>query len=182
MLQSGGLLAAAILRSAYQQLHPGLYRYNSGPEMDAVFAELNERLSRDQTLGEAFLNFSQFAAKVRCGHTQANPFNQPKLVVDALFKSPTRLPFYFEWLDETMIVTRDFTPSHQLPVGTEVASINGTDVSEILARLLSITRADGANNGKRIAQLAVTGDSEFETFDLYNPYSFLPVPAGIRSM
>ncbi len=174
LLKSNGLLAdAAVLRHAYENLHPGLYRYNSKEQMDAHFTALNLQLDHDQTLREAFLAFSEFAAAIRCGHTYANPFNQPKSVVEALFKSPARLPFYFDWLDKRMIVTRDFTPDHVLPPGTEVTRIDGAPASTVLTRLLTIARADGANDTKRIAQLAVNGDSEYETFDLYYPMFFL---------
>jgi len=162
----------AILHSAYEQLHPGLYRYNTKPEMDRNFAELARQLNHDQSLQDAFLAFSEFAAKVRCGHTQANPFNQSKLVVETLFKTPTRLPFYFEWLDGRMIVTEDFTAEHVLPAGTELTKINGVPTSAILERLLTVARADGANDAKRVAQLAVNGDSIYETFDLYFPMFF----------
>lgn len=172
-LRSSDLQAdAVILRSAYEKLHPGLYRYNSKEQMDAAFGVLDKQLDHDQTLQEAFLAFSEFAAKVRCGHTQANPFNQPGAIVDALFKSSTRLPFYFEWLDRRMIVTRDFTPNHNLPPGTEVIRISGVPTETVLNRLLPITRADGSNDSKRIAQLGVNGDSEYETFDLYYPMFF----------
>ena len=54
----------AILRSAYEQLHPGLYRYNSKAQMDADFGVLHHQLDHDQTLQDAFLAFSEFAAKV----------------------------------------------------------------------------------------------------------------------
>ncbi len=173
LLKSSDLRAdAAILRSAYEQLHPGLYRYNSQIQMGRNFAELNDQLDHDQNLQDAFLAFSKFAAKVRCGHTQANPFNQSNSVIDQLFKGKTRLPFYFVWLDGHMIVTRDFTPAHVLPPGTEVTTINNVPASAILQRLLTITRADGANNSKRIAQLAVNGGSNYETFDLYYPMFF----------
>lgn len=65
---------AAILRSAFEQLHPGLYRYNTKAEMDEAFVTLSRQLDHDQTLQDAFLAISEFAAKVRCGHTQANLF------------------------------------------------------------------------------------------------------------
>lgn len=173
VLRSSDLQAdAGILRSAYEKLHPGLYRYNSKTEMDEAFAALNAHLNHDQTLQDAFLAFSEFAAKVRCGHTQANPFNQSKSVVETLFKSPTRLPFYFEWINRQMLVTQDFTADHALPAGTEVTQINGVPAVTVLSKLLSIARADGANDRKRIAQLAVNGDSEYETFDIYYPMFF----------
>lgn len=173
ILRSADLQAdVAILREAYEGLHPGLYRYNTKAQMDAAFAELNDGLNHDETLQEAFLAFSEFAAKVRCGHTHANPFNQSKQVTQELFRGPTRLPFYFEWLDRRMIVTKDFSEQHMFPAGTQIITINAISTETILAKLMTIARADGANNSKRIAQLAVTGDSEYEAFDIYYPMFF----------
>lgn len=163
---------AALLRRAYVNLHPGLYRYNSVAEVNAAFAALDQRLSHNQTLQEAFLAFSEFTAKVRCGHTQANPFNQSDGLADALLKSPTRVPFYFQWLNRRMIVTQDFTPEHSLPAGSEIVAINGVASQTILAKLMTVARADGENDSKRIAQLEVTGDNEYETFDIYFPMFF----------
>lgn len=162
----------AILRHAYEDLHPGLYRYNSKAQMDADFATLGHTLDHDQSLQDAFLAFSEFAAKVRCGHTQANPFNQSKGVSHAIFQGRNRLPFYFQWLNRHMIVTKDFSDTHAFPAGTEIMSVNGVPAERILTRLMTIARADGANDSKRVAQLAVTGDSEYETFDLYYPIFF----------
>jgi hypothetical protein len=163
---------ATVLREAYEELHPGLYRYNTKAQMDAAFADLDRELDHDQTLQDAFLAFSEFAAKVRCGHTQANPFNQSKQAIQVLFKSTTRVPFYFVWVDRHMVTTQDFSESRAFARGTEIVSINGVPTQTILARLMTIARADGANDSKRVAQLAVTGDSEYETFDLFYPMFF----------
>lgn len=162
----------SILRSAYEALHPGLYRYNSKVDMEKAFATLSHRLDHDENLQDAFLAFSEFAATVRCGHTQANPFNQSKELVQALLKSPTRVPFYFVWLDHHMIVTKDFSSTRAFPAGTEIVSINGVSTQLILSKLMTVARADGGNDSKRIAQLAVTGDNDYETFDLYYPMFF----------
>lgn len=163
---------ARVLREAYEALHPGLYRYLTKADEDAAFAALNSKLDHDQSLQDAFVAFSEFAAKVRCGHTQANPFNQSKQTIDTLFKGANRVPFYFEWIDGRMVVTEDFSVLHVFPRGTEILSINEVPVSAILARLMTIARADGANDSKRVAQLGVAGDSEYETFDLYYPMFF----------
>lgn len=162
----------SVLKNAYETLHPGLYRYNSKAEIDGAFEELDHRFDHDQGVAEAFLAFSQFAAKVRCGHTQANPFNQSKALVQTLFTSSSRVPFYFVWLDRRMIVTKDFSPDHLFPAGTEIISINGVPTRRILSTLMTVARADGGNDSKRIAQLAVTGDSKYETFDIYYPLFF----------
>ncbi len=163
---------AVILRKAYEALHPGLYRYSSKAEMDTKFDALQKSLSRDQSLADAYLAFSVFAAQVKCGHTYPNFFNQKKAVAAALFQGQNRVPFYFRWLHQKIVVTRDFTLDHKLPRGTRVLSINGTPVRAILDRLMTIARADGSNDAKRVAYLEVTGDSIYEAFDVYFPMFF----------
>jgi C-terminal processing protease CtpA/Prc len=175
-LESG----VAVLRKAYEALHPGLYRYNTKTEMDAHFAALESKLSHDLSLQDAYLAFSIFAAQVRCGHTYPNFFNQRKAVAAALFQGQNRVPFYFRWLDRRMVVTKDFTPDHLLPRGTRVFSINGAPVEAILAQLITIARADGSNDAKRVGYLEVTGDSIFEAFDVYFPMFFPQKSAALE--
>ena len=174
-IQSADLqLDAEILRKAFEQLHPGLYRYNTKAEMDAKFEALQRDLSHDQSLNEAYLAFSVFAAQVKCGHTYPNFFNQKETIATALFHGQNRVPFYFRWLHQRMVVTSDFTPDHRIPRGTEVLSINGTPVQAMLQRLMTSARADGSNDGERIAYLEVTGDSIYQAFDVYFPMFFPP--------
>jgi hypothetical protein len=163
---------ATVLRKAYEELHPGLYRYSTKAEMDAKFEALQKNLSHDLSLQDAYLVFSQFAAQVKCGHTYPNFFNQKKAVAAELFEGHNRVPFYFRWLDHEMVVTKDFTPDYQLPRGTQVLSINGNPVRAILEQLMTIARADGSNDARRVAYLEVTGDSIYEAFDVYFPMFF----------
>lgn len=155
---------ATVLRRAYEELHPGLYRYSKRAEMDANFEALQRDLSRDLSLQDAYLSFSRFAALVKCGHTYPNFFNQKSAVAAALFQGHNRVPFYFRWLDQKMVFTKDFTAEHRLPPGTAVLSINGTPVRGILDRLMTIARADGSNDAKRVAYLEIAGDSIYEAF------------------
>ena len=162
----------AILRRAYEQLHPGLHRYNTREQMEANFAELERQLNHDQSLADAYLAISRFTAKVKCGHSYPNFFNQQNAIVAELFQGQNRVPFYFRWLDGKMIVTRDFSAEKAFGPGDEILSINGVAAPEILRKLLTIARADGSNEAKRIDLLNVTGDSQYETFDIYFPLFF----------
>lgn len=161
-----------LLQRAYETLHPGLYRYNSPETMRGHFAVLRAALHGDRTLAETYLALSEFAAKVRCGHTYANFYNQPQAIQAALFEGHNRVPFEFRWLDGRMFVTRDLTGRRLLPRGSEILAINGITASDILERLLPIARADGSNDAKRIAQLQVQGDDRYETFDVFLPLYF----------
>jgi len=81
---------AKVLRRAFEQLHPGLYRYNTKTEMDAKFEALQRDLSHDQSQQDAYVAFSVFAAQVKCGHTYPNFFNQEKTIAAALFQGHNR--------------------------------------------------------------------------------------------
>ncbi|CAN5531123.1 S41 family peptidase [soil metagenome] len=161
-----------LLRATLEQLHPGLYRYHSKAEMDAAFAKLRHDFARDQTLQEAFLRLTEFTAQIRCGHTYPSFFNQSSAVTVALFERSDRLPFYFRWIDGRMIVTRDFTPRHRLPAGTEVLSVNGIAAKAMLRRMLPLARSDGGNDAKRINELQVQGVDNYEAADIYLPMLF----------
>ena len=161
-----------ILRKAYEEMHPGLYRYNTKSQMDAHFEALRIELNRDQSLREAYLAISLFLGKIKCGHSYANFYNQPKSVAAELFKGQTHLPFYFRWIDKRMIVTKNFSTDSRIKPGTEILAINGTRVNAILEKLMQVARADGSNDGKRTAYLEVTGTDTFEAFDIFHPLFF----------
>lgn len=161
-----------ILRSAFEQLHPGLYRYNSRLQMDAAFDRLEMDFAKDQTLEAAFLRLSAFTAGIRCGHTYPSFFNQSDAVTAALFQRTDRLPFFYHWVQGQMIVMRDFTPDHHLPPGTIIQSTDGIAAGEILQRLLPLVRTDGANDAKRIDLLQVQGTDTYEAADILLPMVF----------
>ena len=136
--------------------------------MNDAFGALQQEFQRDRTLADAYLAFSTFAARVKCGHTYANFYNQSKAVQEALFRAG-RVPFHFRWLGTRMIVTRSFADDPRLQPGTEVLAIDGTPVATILERLLTVARADGGNDAKRVASMEVQGRDRFEAFDIYFP-------------
>ncbi|MCC7249554.1 MAG: peptidase S41 [Lysobacter sp.] len=169
------------LEQAYTRLHPGLYRYNTPRQMAGHFAELRKTFDRDRSLAEAYLAFSRFAAKVRCGHTYANFYNQSEPVAKALFESPDRVPFQFRWLDHRMVITRNLSTDPSLVPGTEVLAIEGVPVARILDRLMTVARADGSNDAKRRAYLEVGDVDRYAAFDIYLPL-FFPQVDGTHTL
>jgi len=159
----------SILRQAYETSHPGLHRYNTPEEMSRNFEDLRRAWGRDQSLAEAYRALLEFTAKIQCGHSYPNFWNQSQATKDALFAGRNRLPFNFRWMDGKMVVTGG---SDVLPKGTVVRAIDGTPTPKILARLLPAARADGANDGKRRRYLEVSGTQEFEAFDIMYPLYF----------
>ena len=65
----------AIARKSYEQLHPGLYKYQSKEVIDKAFEECKTALNHDQSLAEAYLNFHKLTSKIKCGHGYPNFYN-----------------------------------------------------------------------------------------------------------
>lgn len=161
----------AVLRRAFETVHPGLLRYQTRAQSDARFDQLARELDRDTRRDSVFLAVARFAASVRCGHTHANPYNQGKAVTAEIVNRGGRVPFHFAWVDRHMIVTRDLRAAGKppLPPGTEVIRMNGARPAQLLARMLPLAAADGHSDARRISQLEVQGRSRYEPFDVLLP-------------
>ncbi|PKV10877.1 S41 family peptidase [Xanthomonas prunicola] len=161
-----------VLQHAYEALHPGLYRYATEQQVAQRFDALRTELGHGATLGQAYLAISRLTASVRCGHSFPNFVNQPEPIQHALFPGERLLPFHFRWLHGRMVVSRNGSDQPDLRPGTEVLSIDGVATAQILAALMTVARADGGNDAKRIAQMEVQGFARIEAFDVYLPLLF----------
>lgn len=168
---------AAVLRRAYTELHPGLYRYNTPAEMAARFDRLDAWASEPRTLEEAHLALTGLTAAVRCGHSFLNGANQEGRGLALISGGRTRLPFRFAWLGERMVVVDGLGAHPLLRRGAEITSIGGVTPSRILASLVPLAAADGHNDAKRVRQLEVRGDDNWEPFDILFPLRW---PALVR--
>lgn len=162
----------AVLREAYDSLHPGLHRYLTRAEVARRFDAVDRYFATDRSIAEAFLALTRLTAAVRCGHSYPNFYNQSQRIRDALFEGQDKLPVAFRWLGRRMIVTADHAPDADLPRGTEIVSINGVPARRILDSLMPLARADGSNDAKRIAYLEVQGEERFHPFDILYPLIF----------
>lgn len=173
------------LEQVYRTLHPGLLRYNTDETLAAHFAEARRELSRDRTLGEAFLVFTRLTAALRCGHSYPNFSNQREDVAAALFQGP-RLPFAFRWLEGAMVVTKNWSGHPDLEPGSIIEKVGAVPAAELLSTLLPYARADGHNDDKRRAYLEVTGEEALEAFEVLAPLRFpghgRRAPRATRSM
>lgn len=158
-----------LLRRAYESVHPGLTRYLPPGGFAARIAAATRWAERDRSLGEMFLMLSRVTAAVRCGHSYPNPNNQRRTVRAALFEGRDRVPFSFRWLGGRMIVTGSRGGATSLEPGTEVLAVDGETAGSLLRTLLPLTRADGANDAKRIDQLGVDARERYAAFDIFRP-------------
>jgi hypothetical protein len=163
----------ALLGRAYNELHPGLLRYQSQGEFDARLVAFDAACARPMSLGAFYLLLSQFLATVRCGHSYANFYNQSEAVQAALFAKRDRIPFAFRWIGGDMVVTADPSATGITP-GSVIEAVDGRPASTVLAALLPLVRGDGHNDAKRRALLSVQLNADWETFDIFHSLMFGP--------
>ena len=158
---SDGDIAVRLL----ERYHPGLLRYQSASEWRQR-ADLFARTYDGHRYPPAqFVELARLLGAIRCSHTHINPANQSDAAIARHFAQGSRLlPFRFQWRGGRMIVTGD-PHGTGLPVGQEIAEIDGGPVATILAAMLPMTRADGDLDHKRRALLSLEGSGEMETFD-----------------
>ncbi|TPW05288.1 MAG: peptidase S41 [bacterium] len=159
----------AILRHAWETMHPGLYRYNTPAQMADRFAGLDAAWSTPGSFQDRLLALTRVTAAVRCGHTFPSPFNSSDATVAQMYPGRALVPFRFRWIAGTMVVTRDDSAEQAFPRGTGIAAINGTPTSALLAALIPLARADGGNDGKRVSLMEMRGEDRFEAFDIHLP-------------
>ena len=164
----------AILRSAWETLHPGLYRYSSPEQIAARLDGLADAWATPATFRQRFLALSRVTASVQCGHTYPNPYNAGAAVRDRLYPDRALVPFRFRWIDSVMVVTHDDEGQGRFARGTIITAIDGVPTADLLARLIPLARADGTNIGKRTSLMEVRGEDRYETFDIHLPL-VLPV-------
>jgi hypothetical protein len=166
-----------ILRRAFETLHPGLYRYQTPADAAAAFDRLEQAFAARPPLAALYLDLSRTLARIRCGHTYANFYNQSEATAAALFSQRTRLPFDFRWIEGRMAVTASHASA--LAPGAEILKVGGVRTRDILRALLPYVRADGANDAKRRALLEGAGPEKYRAFDIFHALVFGPTEAAL---
>ena len=164
----------SVLQSAWTNLHPGLYRYNSPEQITGYFKKLRRLCSKSLPEKKFYVHLSQLAQKVKCGHTYLNSLNLDPITQERIL--PKRIiPFFFEIVDRRIIITHNVSEYAQIKRGDEITAINGVRSSKIIDSLLTVSRSDGKNAlGKMLHNLHESPDEaeNYSLFDIYFPLFF----------
>jgi len=165
----------SIFKKALLEIHPGLYRYNTKNQIDSIFNHFQNELSKPLTYQEAFLNFTKITSAIKCGHTFPSFYNQIGFIKEVVLNQKDKLPFTFRVLGEKIFITESIIENLDIPLGTEILAINGIPTQTLLKEIAKLVKADGANDGKRYADLNTFGVGGYlEMFDCYFPLLYPP--------
>jgi C-terminal processing protease CtpA/Prc len=163
---------AEILFQALNELHPGLYRHSDTATIETTYYELQNAFSDGIDEETAFLYFSAFIARVKCGHTYPNPFNQKNNIIPSVINQSVLLPFTFAIINNQIVVDKPL--DDKIKKHTVITHLNGIEVENIVDSLTHFIKADGNRTRKRMKDLEVQLTSKYEYFDYYFPmvYNF----------
>ncbi len=166
----------SILSSAWENLHPGLYRYNTPKQIQQHIQEVRNRCQQPMTERAFFILLSQLNIKLKCGHSFVSFYNQKKVIEDRIF-STSFFPLLFRVLDREFVVTHNLSNDPSIKAGDKIRAINGISVSTIIDSLLTVSKADGEYGlNKQLDNISIyppdISPKKYTLFDIFFPLFF----------
>lgn len=129
----------AIMRSALEEAHPGIYRYTPKAEMDRAFDALTASLTEPITALDLYKRTCPVVAKIKCGHTGVllPPDIRKSLLSDNLFPAELKL------IKGNLYIREGLTPESSPYTGWRIDRINGKSSAEVVKTLLRARSGDG---------------------------------------
>ncbi len=157
---------AQLLKRALQTVHPGLTRYTSAEDIAKAFSTLEVSTKSSSDALHFYMAISLMLAQIHCDHTKAE---LPAALEKFRNEQPTHLPFRFVLIEGKMIVEKSDPLQAPLARGTQVLSINGEPVAELIKALAPYVSMDGFTEPSRLAKLAADSDLMGSDFDHFYP-------------
>jgi uncharacterized membrane protein YphA (DoxX/SURF4 family) len=134
----------SILKSAWDNIHPGLYRYNTKEQIENYFKELDAQTNAAMEQRKFFILLSQLNIKLRCGHSFVSYYNNKRILKGNLYSS-VFMPVLFRVIEEKFVITHNLSEDKSIKAGDELVAINNIPVRRIIDSLLTVSKADGKN-------------------------------------
>lgn len=137
----------ALLKKAYETIHPGYTRYATEDEMSQAWDEIVRKAEQTKglNLGEFYLQIQRTLSLIRCDHTKANLSKtmEKQRETDSIY-----LPFRFIWLDNRAFVT---IADEQgiLNKFDEILQIDGRDIKSMVEEVKEYIPYDGITEWSR---------------------------------
>jgi Peptidase family S41 len=172
-----------IFRSALEEGHPGIYRYNSKGTMNSIFDAAEISITRPMGEREFKILLSKITSQIGCGHLAVLA---PKIDQDKFDKEATAIPFQPYYSDGRLSVLTNFSEIQDNGfVGARIMSINGHSTSDILKAMFAIMPADGNNKTYKYRNLTYSRYFTRYFYFLYGDTAFYTVEyssgAGVKT-
>jgi hypothetical protein len=136
------------LRRALEEMHPAVHAFSTKEAFELLYEEQLGRIDGPKTLAEFYRIAAPFVAAVGCGHTRLSIPNDYWLIAPDRF-----FPLGLTIVGGRTYVARSSDPAGILPPGSEIMSINGQGVSDVIRDLKVLVSSDGLNDGWKTTRI-----------------------------
>lgn len=157
----------AIFRKTLETTYPSLYRFTDSVIMTKYLDDNLKSLDRPESEIEFYKLIATTCAKINDEHLIPQP---SKAYYHSLGSTHHYFPFSLKIIDRRFYVLKTAQANSAIPVGSEIISINGRSVEEILNILLPTIPSDGyiqTFNIRHLEDYSMTEEDSF--FDLHYP-------------
>ncbi|GAB2632700.1 S41 family peptidase [Emticicia sediminis] len=139
------------LKNEIEKYHPDPYKYISKERFAFLQDSLLQRVSGKYSLREAYFTFLPLVQAVGCGHTHMSPDRRLLSKTNSFTERPKFFPFSVRYINNQLLVSRNYSADKKITRGTEILEIDGQPVKKILEHLekISYYNGDGVNPNAR---------------------------------
>lgn len=130
-----------VFRNKYESMLANLYLYTPKPQLDKVFDSLYRHI-HPMTSMEFYSYITPVSSVIKDGHSNIFPDKQ---ITEYYNEHALFFPFTIYWNEERMFITMNLSADTAIHAGTEILSINGKNVKDIMDYLLARQVRDGNN-------------------------------------
>lgn len=153
----------SVFRTALEEAHPGIYRYTSEAEFDALFDDIAVQLDQPMSEQAFYQLLNPAIVALRCGHTKFHPERNFETLY--YYNLDAQLPLSLFVEGSRAWVQADLSADGVIPAGSEVLEIDGVPMVEILSRLVDrVSFADGISIGAKALELSTAFSAYYSTF------------------
>jgi hypothetical protein len=157
----------ALVRSALEEAHPGLYRYTSEAELGGEWDRTAKVIDHPMSALEFYQTIGPVLALIKDGHLGLGLPSEAKQYLD---KIPI-LPLGVRLIQPRALVLRDLSETKSPSTGLAILSVNGIPAGELIATMWKNKMGDGDVESSRRRALSLTfGRDLVRTCHLRPPY------------
>jgi C-terminal processing protease CtpA/Prc len=139
------------LKNEIEKYHPDPYKYISKDKFHRLYDSLSQRIVGRYTLRDAYFVFLPLVQSIGCGHTHMSPDRRLLSKNNSFSERPKYFPFSVRYINNQLLVSRNYSADKKISRGTEILAIDGQPVKKILEHLekISYYNGDGINPDAR---------------------------------
>ncbi len=134
-------------RNIIETTHPSLYLYYNRDTFNGFFESTYNSLTDGMTELQFYRVLATIVSKIYCGHTNLSFTSH---FTGNRNSQAMAFPFGLAFINNRAYIYQNYSGENEVPVGSEILSINNEPVSSVLSGMLDRISSDGWNETKKI--------------------------------